>query len=130
MNRYLIIGMALGSLCFGGCATRTGTFPHSSETRVDLSKKNYRVVRANAVGESTGFGLLWFIPIVPPRYTDAMSKLYAMSNVTEGSAYALANVTQERADAHFIIFFLPKLIVRGDFIEFMEEEKAEEVKKE
>jgi len=102
-----------------GC-TSTGTFPQTSGTQVDLSRKNFRVVKANATGSSSGFKLLGFIPFSAPTYTQAMSHLYQKAGVTEGKAQTLTNVTQERSSLYLILFSIPKLTIRADVIEFTE----------
>ena len=114
----LLVGLVLAVVA-AGCAS-TGTFPHASGTQVDLNRKNYRVVKANAVGTSMGFRLLGLISIVPPTYAAAMSDLYLSAGVREGSAQALVNVTQERSTVYLILFSLPRLSVRADIIEFTE----------
>jgi len=110
----IIIGLV------SSCAS-TGIFPHSTSTSVDLAKSNYRIIKSNAIGESSGFSLLGFIPLVPPTYTDAMSDLYGKAGISEGKAQALVNVTQERSMLYLILFSIPKLTVRADIIEFLEE---------
>jgi hypothetical protein len=108
-----------------GCASR-GFFPHSTGTQVDLSKNNYKIVKANAIGVSRGFNFLGIIPIVPPTYTRAMSDLYSKASITEGSAQALINVTQERSTLYLILFSIPELTVRADVIEFHDEGSIDE----
>lgn len=107
-----------------GCS-RVGTFPHSSGTEVDLTKKNFRVVKANAVGSSSGFALLGIIPFAQPSYTSAMSDLYDDAGIEEGTAQALVNVTQERSSLYLILFSIPRLTVRADIIEFVDDPPAE-----
>ena len=115
--------VTLSMICFvfivisGGC-TSSGTFPHASNTQVDLSKGNYRVVKANAIGSSSGFKLFMFIPIVAPRYSKAMSRLQQKAGVEEGKAQAIVNVAQEKTSLYLLLFSIPKLTVRADIIEF------------
>ena len=112
-------------IVFSACS-RVGSFPHSSGTDVDLSKKNFRVVKANAVGSSLGFYFLGIIPISPPSYTNAMTDLYDEAGVMEGTAQAIVNVTQERSTLYLILFSIPKLTVRADIVEFVEEPQSED----
>lgn len=116
--------VSLMCLFLVGCAS-TGIFPHATGTTVDLSRKNYRIVKTNAVGESAGFSLLGFIPLSAPTYTGAMSDLYSKAGLEAGKAQALANVTQERSSRYLILFSIPKLTVRADIIEFLDEKKEE-----
>jgi hypothetical protein len=104
-----------------GCATGMGMFPHSTATSVDLTKKNFRIVKANVIGEDSGFNLLGFIPLVSPKYTDAMADLYSKGNISKGKAQALVNVTQERSSIYLILFSIPKLSISADVIEFLDE---------
>ena len=107
-----------------GCSS-VGTFPHSTGTNVDLSKGNYRVVKANAVGTSSGFRLLGLIPLSSPRYTAAMSDMYKKAGLEEGKAQALVNVSQERSTAYLILFSIPRLTIRADIVEFTKENGPE-----
>jgi hypothetical protein len=103
----------------GGC-TSAGSFPARTESRVDLSKANYRLVKANAVGSSSGFSLFMVLPIVPPRYTTAMSRLQEQAGMTEGKAQALVNVSQEQRSVYLLLFSIPTLTIRADVVEFTE----------
>lgn len=120
-TRQVLLVLACFLLIFSswGC-TSSGSFPSTSATKVDLSRNNYRVVKANAVGESSGFKLFMFIPVVPTRYSEAMSDLHKEAGVVEGKAQALVNVTQEESSLYLLLFSIPKLTVRADVIEFTE----------
>lgn len=102
-----------------GC-TSTGTFPQTSATQVNLSSKNFHIVKANAMGSSSGFELFGFIPFAQPTYSSAMSDLYKDAGVTEGKAQTLTNVSQERSSLYLLLFSIPTLTVRADVIEFTE----------
>jgi hypothetical protein len=118
--KVIICALLVLLLAFGGCSGK-GVFRVSSGTQVDLSRKNYRVVKSNAVGSSSGFKLLGIIPFASPSYTSAMSDLYKDAKVQDGSANALVNVTQEESGIYLILFSIPKLTVRADIIEFTDE---------
>ena len=118
-NVVLTVLCLLVMLVAVGC-TSTGTYPATSGTQVDLSRKNFRLVKANAIGTSSGFELFGFIPFAAPRYTEALSNLYRQAGVTEGAAQTLTNVTQEKSSLYLILFSIPKLTVRADVIEFTE----------
>jgi len=115
----LILGLLF--LFLMGCATAMGTFPQGTGTQVDLSKANYRIVKANAIGESSGFTLLGIIPLAAPRVISAMSDLYSKVGISEGKSHALVNVAQERSSLYLILFSIPKLTIRADVIEFFED---------
>lgn len=118
--KAMISALLVMLLVLGGCSGK-GVFKVSSGTQVDLSRKNYRVVKSNAVGSSSGFRLLGIIPFASPSYTSAMSDLYRDAKVQDGSAIALVNVTQEESGLYLILFYIPKLTVRADIIEFTDE---------
>ncbi|MGR8981081.1 MAG: DUF6567 family protein [Gammaproteobacteria bacterium] len=87
-------------------------------TEVRLSKQNYKIVKANAMGSSEGFSLLGLIPLKSPGYDEAITRLYQSAPVSEGKAQALANVVYELSSSYFILFSLTKVTVRADVIEF------------
>ena len=113
------------ALVAAGC-TSIGSFPHTTGTNVDLSRSNYKIVKANVVGESKGFRLLGIIPFASPRYTAAMGEMYENAGLEEGKAQALVNVTQEHSTLYLILFSIPKLTVRADIVEFHDEVPAKQ----
>jgi len=123
--QHLLIGLC-GIALLSGCAS-VGSFQHATGTEVDFTKKNYRVVKANVTGESTGFALLGIIPIVSPSYTDAMTNLSANGGIQVGKAQALVNVSQDHSVIYLILFSIPKLTVRADIVEFQEDAKETNV---
>lgn len=98
-----------------GCSA--GVLPHGSGTTTDLTKNNFRVLRANAVGKDSGFYLFGIIPFYSPTYSDAMRDLYKGVRV-EGKATALANVSQDKSYLYLVLFSIPKITVTADIIEF------------
>ena len=58
-----------------GCGSH-GKLEQSGGTRVDLSQKNYRVVRAGASGEDTGWTIFCILPISSPEFAVAKARLY------------------------------------------------------
>lgn len=91
-------------------------------TTIDLSKKNYRVVKSAAQGTDRGFYLLGLIPIAQATYNEAIRDLYSNVNVKNRAA-ALINVTQERTYFYIILWSVPQLTVTADVIEFVDENK-------
>ena len=118
-RRAATLVLALSTLLASACA-RNVMMPQSTTTQVDLSRKNYNVVRSNAVGASHGFSLLGVVPIWSPSYTNAMSDLYQGAGMSEGRAQALVNVNQETSTLYLVVFSMPTLRVRADIIEFTE----------
>ncbi len=117
IKRLVLYVAAASMLLLNACSSR-GSFPHNSGTTVDLSRKNYRIVKPNAIGTSSGFRLLGIIPLAAPSYTSAMSDLYDNARIREGSATALVNISEEESGIYLILFSIPKLTVRADIIEF------------
>ena len=102
-----------------GCASNV-VRPQATTTHVDLSRKNYELVRPNAIGSSYGFKLLGLVPIVSPTYAAAMSRLHSEAGHRNGKAEALINVNEERSSVYLVLFSVPTLTVRADVIEFTE----------
>jgi len=82
-----------------------GNMPYGGATTTDLHDNNFKMIKANARGEDSGFNLFGFIPIVSPSYADAMRDLHTEVNM-EGRSTALANVAQDRSTMYFILFSL------------------------
>ena len=120
ISRVIVGALLFASLLMpAGCAGR-GPLPLASGTRVELARKNYRLIRPNVTGRSSGFYFLGVIPIIPPRYTDAMSDLYSKAGLSKGKAQALVNVVQEKSTIYLILFSIPRLTIRADVVEFIE----------
>ncbi|MBF6649798.1 DUF6567 family protein [Methylobacter sp. BlB1] len=90
-------------------------------TSVDLSRKNFKIIRANASGRSVGFSLLGLINLKSPSYDKAITQLYKSAGITEGKPQALVNVMHEQTSTYFILFALPKISVRADVVEFIDD---------
>jgi len=108
------------ALLAAGCPSHVpAASPYTYKTKVDLSGSNYRVVKSNVVGTSSGFSLLLgIIPVSDPSYIEALSDLYEKAGNPQGKAYALANVSQEESTTQLILFSLPRITIRADIIEF------------
>ncbi len=117
--RRLLAALLL-SVPIVGC-TSWGDMPSATQSATHLDRANFRVIKASARGEDGGFFLLGFIPIVTPSLSDATDRL--MQGISaEGRAISLTNVTQERQNMYLVLFSLPKIVVRADVIEFLDEE--------
>jgi hypothetical protein len=92
--------------------------PVLTTTATILSKQNYKIVKANAIGGSTGFSFLGLFTFKSPSYEEAFTQLYRSGGVSEGKAQAIVNVVHEHSSDYFILFALPKITVRADVIEF------------
>lgn len=113
-----IIAVAL--LALSGCQSYSnGSMPQSTSTSVSLQENNYKVVKAGASGQSTGFYLLGILPIVQPNFAEAKTSLYkSIGQPLEGRSVALANQTQDSSSLYLILFSLPKIVVTADVVEF------------
>lgn len=113
----LIVGTILITLT--GC-TSSGTIKgQSTSATVDLSRNNYRVLKAGAVGKSSGFKLLGFLNFSSPSYAKAKNNLYKDVNTTlEGKAIALINQTEDSSTVNLLLFQITKLTLSADVIEY------------
>ncbi|MEF3074232.1 DUF6567 family protein [Methylobacter sp. Wu1] len=89
-------------------------------TSVDLSRKNFKIIRANASGRSVGFSFLGLINLKSPSYDKAITQLYKSAGIAEGKPQALVNVMHEQTSTYFILFALPEISVRADVVEFID----------
>lgn len=118
MFKKISIVIAACAALITSCAS-TGNMPQSTGTAVSLSGNNYKVVKAGAKGQSSGFYLLGFIPIVSPNFADAKSSLYtSVGDNLQGRSIALANQTLDRSSLYLILFSIPKITVTADIVEF------------
>jgi hypothetical protein len=117
--KKLLSTMFIASALFlmSGCTSIMGNFPVGHQTVVNLEKSNYKVVQFNAIGESSGFVLL-FIPLKVPLYSDALNDLMVNSRVKAGKSTAIVNLTEEVTGRNFLLFGFPKRVIRADIIEF------------
>ena len=90
-------------------------------TIVNLSRQNYKIVKANAIGSSVGFSFLGLFTLKSPGYEEAITRLYRSAGFSEGKAQAIVNVVHEHSSTYFILFALPKITVRADVIEFTDD---------
>ena len=90
-----------------------------TNTSVSLAKANYKIVKANSIGESWGVNLLGLIPVKSPYYTEALTKIYQQSGITEGKAQALANIVHQKSSTFYLLFSIPRITVRADVVEFV-----------
>ncbi len=87
-------------------------------TSVNLSKKNFKLIKANVSGQSVGFSLLGIFTLKSAEYEEAITQLYRSAGFSEGKPQVLANVMHQQTSTYFILFSLPKITVRADIIEF------------
>jgi hypothetical protein len=90
-------------------------------TTVNLSRKNFKIVKANVFGSSVGFSFLGLFSLKSPSYEEALTQLYRSADVSVGKSQILVNVMHEQTSTYFILFALPKISVRADVIEFIDD---------
>ncbi len=118
MLTFRFLAGCLLALFLASCSS-TGSMSQSTGTAVSLQGNNYKVLKAGAKGQSSGFYLLGIIPIVSPNYADAKADLYySTSEPLEGRSIALANQTEDRSTLYLILFSVPRITVTADIIEF------------
>jgi len=110
-----------------GCSsTSVENNASSTQTQVSLSHANYKMVKAGAVGHSYGFRfLLGIIPITAPSTAAARADLYRSLNTPMGGkSVALVNVTEDHSTTWLLLFSVPKTVITGDVVEFINDDKA------
>ena len=118
-----LIAVLSFTMLVGCSSTRGGHFDSTTGTGVHLGESNYSIVKANAIGTSTGFKLLGIIPFSSPSYSKAKSKLYAsVGENMQGRAIALSNQSEDRTTLYLILFSIPKITLSADVIEFNKKE--------
>jgi len=116
----------------GGCAAMAALpiasvmgSPNSSAlqiyntTEARLQERNFIVIKTNLIGESKGFSLLGFLPIVPAKFTKAMSRLYDQAQMQPGRPQTIVNLIMEQESTYLILFSIPRTSIRADLIEFI-----------
>lgn len=124
MRKNCLIIVSLILLFITGCVSSTQKLSNYTEINVELSKRNFRVVKPNLIGESYGFRLLGIIPIVSASYSRAMTDLSSESNISTNALGTEKNVlvgTVEETHTFLILFSVPKLTIRADLIELLDE---------
>jgi hypothetical protein len=127
MVKLIVLILALGIITtLAGCATSVGGFKgQATSAGVGLSKKNYKVIKVGAKGESSGFRLLGIIPFASPNYADAKESLYkSVGESLEGRAIALVNQTEDVSNLYLILFSIPKVTISADIIEYIDEPES------
>lgn len=102
-----------------GCSSVGDMRGGATGTDVQLNQKNYKLIRAGAIGHSYGFDLLGIVPFDSPTAADAKADLYkSVGQDLTGRAVALANETQDHSSLYLILFSIPRITYTADVIEF------------
>ena len=119
--KHLVSIAAFGvvSLLATGCASKGEFRGQSTGTQISLAGNNYKVIKAGAMGQSSGFSLLGVIPLASPNYGEAKAALYkSVGEPLTGRSVALANQTEDRSSMYLILFSIPKVTITADVVEF------------
>ena len=123
-----VAALTAATLLSAGCSSSRveNTMP-STQTQVNLTHANYKVVKAGAVGRSYGFRfLLGIIPIAAPSTAAAREDLYHnVGQPVNGKSIALVNVVEDRSTTWLLLFSIPKVVLTGDVVEFTQEGSSE-----
>ena len=117
----MLAGVACAAVLFTGCASsNTEITAPSTQTAVNLSQNNFRIIKAGAVGTSHGFRLLGIIPFAGANETQARANLYNNIGISlEGKSATLANTTYSKSTIYLILFSVPKVTVEADVVEYL-----------
>ncbi|MFX0066263.1 MAG: DUF6567 family protein [Candidatus Hermodarchaeota archaeon] len=116
----LTLGMILITLT--GCTSSGEIKGQRTSATVDLSRANYRVLKAGAVGKSSGFKLLGFLNFSSPTYAKAKNNLYKDVDVPlEGKSIAIINQTEDSSTLNLLLFQITKLTLSADVIEYTDQ---------
>jgi hypothetical protein len=85
---------------------------------VQLSQANFHVQKLNAEGHSNGFKLLGLFTIVPATRVKAFSRMYQNAGIHPGGPLTPAHIVVEQTENSFILFSIPQVFVRADFLVF------------
>jgi hypothetical protein len=120
---------AVATVSLTGCASLTSLLltpePAGSAaeaprtiTTVKLSQANYHTEKLNVTGQDHGFKLLGLFTIVPVSRVKAVTRMYQTANIPPGGPLAPANILIEQYESFYILFSIPEVHVRADFVVF------------
>ena len=115
----LFVVLAVGPI---GCKRQfVSSFTAQAVKPTDLVHVKHHVLKRGAVGEATGFKLLW-IPIIRPTEADAKADMLKRLNKeginTAGKNIAFSNATADRGGIGFIgLIGAPSITLSADVIE-------------
>src|ERR1017187_9230920 len=123
----LVCGLAAPLLtgCAGLTALALAADPNAGNpeaprtiTTVKLAQANFHTQKLNAIGHDHGFKLLSLFTIVPTSRVKAMTRMYDNAKVEAGGPLTPANIAVEQIERSYILFSIPEVYVRGDFVVF------------
>jgi hypothetical protein len=115
-----------------GCkSTYHSSFADQAVKPVDLVKLNYRILKAGAVGDSTGFTFIW-IPFASPSDREAkkdmLDRLRKEGIETNGKSIGFTNVTADKGGFGIIgIIGAPTITLTADVIEILSGQQPQQI---
>ena len=126
----LICAVFMFTLIGCGKGQYRSAFVAESITPIELTKVKYRTLKTGAVGESSGFKLIW-IPFLSP--TEGAAKLDMLNSVnkegiqTAGKNIGFTNATYDREMRGLLgLIGFPAIVLRADVIEVLEVQRPTE----
>jgi hypothetical protein len=87
-------------------------------TTVKLAQANFHTQKLNAIGHDQGFKLLGLFTIFPASRVKAFTRMYNNAKVEAGGPLTPANIAVEQIEQSYILFSIPEVFVRADFVVF------------
>jgi len=107
------------AVALAACTTNVGQFLPDAGPDVLLREKNYKLVKAHAVGQSSGVLLFCLIPLSSPTFSEAKQKLDdSVGEKLEGRAIALTNRSIDRSSTNAVLYSIETITLTADVIEF------------
>ena len=114
--KYLFVCLSI--ILLTGCGSSPNILPNAANDTVNLSRGNYKIVKAGARGFSQGLVVL-FIPLGMPSYADAKANLYqSLGQSVEGRSIALINQTADTGGLWLLVVYFPNITITAVVIEF------------
>jgi hypothetical protein len=133
--RQLTFALLIVPLFFDGCAAvaplaSLSTTPSTPSTNakpltmtdVRLTRQNFRVVKLDVVGETWGFKLFGIFTIVPATEVRAFQRMYKAAQLPRDAPITPVHVLVEPQEISLILFSIPQMYVRADFVEFYDDQ--------
>ena len=88
------------------------------ETRVNLLRDNFVLVRTNVIGQSRGFSLFGLLTISPATLMKAIQRMYGQAHMSPGEPQTVTHLIIEQSSSFWLLFSIPKVQVCADIVQF------------
>lgn len=103
-----------------GCGASLGLYPTLTQTQVQLSQKNFKVVRSGVMGTAECWYVLNVFPLDDTElYKRAMNEIRKKADI-QGESYAIINITQDFSASTYFFVGRAAVTLTADIIEFTE----------